>query len=447
MRLRLVDLAQPLSVSPSTSGSAYTQGVYSHADDENGRFLATLSGSARHKFAVSLLRKLDEGRHPLGTFSTASGDGDWKRDGRSVLVRSAAIRWEQRKCVDDRFDGDGITVPRCLSVPPPTGRWICRFGRLDVAYMHAHEMQLALITPGGIHTFVMSPQATGTGQNPVLQISAASGILGWQAALEFWILPKLHARPDCSQLEDMLEYTSPQVAELVALARRGGATGGGKPLASGVTADAFRAVPWADLAHSVRRRNIELTVRRVDCLLHPAGRVEDAPRPSAMLRNPRPPLDDAALTKAGASGASLAATRHAEASVTRRQCTWWRDGEPVLCRQAQLQWHSSGRRWRVLFSGVRVPPSLLRSKRPASRHECGPPELLLALYTPRGLYVYRHDFLYGLSRAGKLTATQGHQVTLYGPASESEWGRALDAILHKLDHESGCERLAFVSFS
>ena len=74
-------------------------------------------------------------------------------------------------------------------------------------------------------------------------------------------------------------------------------------------------------------------------------------------------------------------------------------------------------------------------------------ELLLALYTPRGLYIYQHDLAVGVTRAGQRTALQGYQVRLEGPTRERSWEAALDgAILPKLD-ASRSKRLGFVDWA
>jgi hypothetical protein len=73
-------------------------------------------------------------------------------------------------------------------------------------------------------------------------------------------------------------------------------------------------------------------------------------------------------------------------------------------------------------------------------------ELLLALYTPAGVYFYRHDGQLGVSSVGLLTAVTGHDIKVYGPRGERDWSAALhESILPKLD-TSDCEQLAIVTF-
>ena len=82
-----------------------------------------------------------------------------------------------------------------------------------------------------------------------------------------------------------------------------------------------------------------------------------------------------------------------------------------------------------------------------ARTESSLEELYLGLYTPRGLYIYRHDLALGLTRAGRRTALQGYQVKLHGSKFEPSWQMALDdTILPRLD-ASECKCLAFVDWA
>ena len=74
-------------------------------------------------------------------------------------------------------------------------------------------------------------------------------------------------------------------------------------------------------------------------------------------------------------------------------------------------------------------------------------ELLLALATPRGVYIYRHDLQVAVHRNGRLTDLTGHQIRMYGPQGETSWQVVVNNnFLPKLD-ESGSERLAFIDWS
>lgn len=70
-------------------------------------------------------------------------------------------------------------------------------------------------------------------------------------------------------------------------------------------------------------------------------------------------------------------------------------------------------------------------------------ELLIACYTPRGIYIFRHDRKLGVSLNGKDTTVRGVNIKISGTRSEFDWSVALDAILLKL-HASDCEYVAMV---
>jgi len=114
-----------------------------------------------------------------------------------------------------------------------------------------------------------------------------------------------------------------------------------------------------------------------------------------------------------------------------RTCDWHRDVIHMECKSSQLQWDKNRRRWLFRFQHVKI-------SSPSSFDE-----LLLAFYTPRGVYIYRHDLRFGLSSAGICTNVTGHHVLVYGPCHEADWVVALDTILNKIG-KSDCVRVAFI---
>ena len=174
-----------------------------------------------------------------------------------------------------------------------------------------------------------------------------------------------------------------------------------------VTEEAYEGVPLAELATVPRANVLTSVVREIDTSLHPDARIEDAV--------PGTRIDD---SKRGQHQAPY---------------DWQRDGVRVACKSAQLTWHVSKRLWEVRFSEIK----------PAGA-EGEFDELLLALYTPRGVHVYRHDLRLGMSTSGKATEATGRTIQVHGRCDVESWQSALDgAILPKLD-ERGCERVAEV---
>lgn len=109
---------------------------------------------------------------------------------------------------------------------------------------------------------------------------------------------------------------------------------------------------------------------------------------------------------------------------------WMQDGRRFECKCATMRWNPCTKRW--VFQFVAIKPS---------EHD----ELLLALRTPGGLHIYRHDGKCGMSRSGASTEVYGHEVSLYGPGRVECWKQSLADILRRLD-ASGCECLAYVDW-
>ena len=75
-------------------------------------------------------------------------------------------------------------------------------------------------------------------------------------------------------------------------------------------------------------------------------------------------------------------------------------------------------------------------------------ELLLAIYCPRGVHIYRHDGQLGVSRTGRWNTVNGLQIKLHGPCGEHDWRASLDErILPKLLDAPGCDELGFVDWA
>jgi|TARA_B100000524_G_scaffold51965_1_gene24429 hypothetical protein len=94
-------------------------------------------------------------------------------------------------------------------------------------------------------------------------------------------------------------------------------------------------------------------------------------------------------------------------------------------------------RWVAEWNNARVP----------NRMASNASELRLALYTPRGIYLYRHDLKLGVAQQAKAKGgiIRPTQISVYGPKGVEAWAEALDSILRVFD-KSSCELLAWVAF-
>ena len=107
---------------------------------------------------------------------------------------------------------------------------------------------------------------------------------------------------------------------------------------------------------------------------------------------------------------------------------WQRDGSRVECKSSRLSWQKTRQRWQFQFDRVKFGQF---------------DDLLLALYTPSGVHIYRHNHSFGVASAGLSTSTSGHQILVGAPKGEMEWQEALQCIFQKLLN-SGCKYIASV---
>ena len=97
---------------------------------------------------------------------------------------------------------------------------------------------------------------------------------------------------------------------------------------------------------------------------------------------------------------------------------WVRDGKRVEAKSAQLSFNKSHQNWFCSFSAI--------------KDDCFD-ELLLAIYSPRGLDVFKHDGVFALSTRGIATETSGKCIYVGAPSGELDPLRALQFIEAKLE--------------
>ena len=105
---------------------------------------------------------------------------------------------------------------------------------------------------------------------------------------------------------------------------------------------------------------------------------------------------------------------------------WIRDGQRVEAKSAQLSFNKAKQNWLCAFHWI--------------KHDCFD-ELLLAIYSPRGLDVFKHDGFFGLSTSGIATETCGKSIFVHAPSGELDPLRALKFIEAKLE-ANNCPRIA-----
>ena len=89
----------------------------------------------------------------------------------------------------------------------------------------------------------------------------------------------------------------------------------------------------------------------------------------------------------------------------------------VEVKSAQLTWDKFDKRWHATFANVKQAEYDL---------------LYLALYTPSGIYVFKHNDEFGKSTHGKQQESCGGKITVYGPTNEESIEEATIAVLRKM---------------
>lgn len=167
-----------------------------------------------------------------------------------------------------------------------------------------------------------------------------------------------------------------------------------------LTASVFEGAPLSGLSPSMRGKLLARVAQNIDAELHPRSYVSEA-TPGLCVNGARRGCNNA-------------------------EYDWHRDALRIECKSSQMHWDSCHNYWKFRFQGIKFPYDGMRC-------EAAFDELHLVFYTPRRLYLYRHDLVLGVSSTGKETSSQGHQIQIVGPKRERDWCLALEQILVKLD--------------
>ncbi|CAK0850364.1 unnamed protein product [Prorocentrum cordatum] len=355
-----------------------------------GAPLSTLNPSLRGNVLAELAREVDCELHaestlqdPLLNGRVGSAEYDWLRDGLRIECKSSMMAWRSSaKCWHFCFQGVKIAHNQA---------------RMTSAF---DELILVLYTPRYLYfykhdgTFAFSSVGLRTAvQGHQIQISGPRCEKDWTTSLRS-ILRKLDDETNTCSLQSVMPLTDPRISR--ALSQR-----------CHMTNQIFLGAPLSDIAPAVRGKRIEALACRVDGIVNRGAHIQN-PGLGHCANGSRRGLHQSAFD-------------------------WCRDDIRVECKSGQLCWDRSGRRWKVSFQCVKL-RGLIQFD-----------ELLLAIYTPKGIYIYRHDNESFVASNGASTHLKGHRVNLYGPCQEADWVKALDAILCKLDR-SGCQSVAFVEW-
>ena len=164
----------------------------------------------------------------------------------------------------------------------------------------------------------------------------------------------------------------------------------------------FSGKPFSSMSPSLRGNRIEQLVLQIDQMLHPAGHF-------SVL------CDE--LTRSGKKRGQN------KASVD-----WIRDGKRIEVKHGKLSFCTSRQNWLCTFYRI--------------KEDCFD-ELLLAVYSPKGLDVFKHDGAFGVTTNGRSTKIRGKRVTILAPCGELDPLIALQCIIGKLV-ANNCQHIASI---
>ena len=297
-----------------------------------------------------------------------------------------------------------------LSLSPPQARLEAPFD----------ELYLAFYTPRGIHIWrhdlrlgVYTQGKRTASQGHQICISGRAvrteHVEPWERALDGTILPRLEASA-CERIA-FVPFDDPLFNQSLIEHPETG------------TAAAFGGVPMSDLSAAARGALITQLAHEIDQKLYPdhhservgIGRISKPKKPP---RAPPTPKEEVAFWPGmdGAPAVMLAASPPlpppAPAPMAAAvEYDWRRGARRVAAKSAQLSWSATLNRWRLSWCNIKLASS--GGAHPGGAHaaESAPyDELMLLMYTPRGIYMFRHDRKTGIGAQGRITESQGYQV-------------------------------------
>ena len=356
----------------------------------DGHPLAQLNPARRGPLLQEWARRILQRKYPTSTFADA--DPGARVDGRRRSRTQAEF--------DFTMDCKKVEVKSSwLQWDARHKRWKCLFSAVKFPHLvspHSagfDELYLVLFSPKWLH-LVKHDMLTGismTGLNtPVkghdISIGGSRGAT-WQDSVDV-ILEKLCTGGDCS---------------LVARARISDSL-----ISSLCDAHAdyaskfFCGKPFSSMNPQLRGCRMEKLVFQIDQTLHPAGHFSV-------------PCDE--LTCSGRKRG------HNTTSVD-----WIRDGRRIEAKHGKLSFCPLNQNWCCTFYGI--------------KQGCFD-ELLIAVYSPKGLDVLKHNGAFGLTSTGKRTEIKGKNVKIQAPRGELDPWIALQCIIAKLEGNN-CPHIATV---
>ncbi|CAK0826444.1 unnamed protein product [Prorocentrum cordatum] len=358
--------------------------------------LKGLQPAERGMVLAKLARRIDVDIHPTSKFEDPAAskctDGsqrgahrseyDWRRDGLRIECKSSQMQWLPSLRSWQFVFG-------AVKFAHQAGREVAAFDELVLVLLDPHNLHF-YVHDGALGVSTVGLERTRAAGHQIV-IRGPRGEEDWKKA-SVKILRKLDCGSNSCRRVAMMECTDPRVSKVL------------ESSVSSLRKDIYADSPLSVVSSAARGLRIESLVRRVDAILHGGSVITDP---------------DACSDR-----------------TNRARYDWKRNDRRIECKSSSLLWDRSGERWKLAFAGIKLAECSDGGK------ACFD-ELFISVYTPKGVYVYRHDLVLGMSRLGQNTKWRGYQVQLYAPSKLFEWQAALDVLLLKLE-DSGCQRIAWI---
>lgn len=308
---------------------------------------------------------------------------DWLMDGRRVECKSSTLAWvPSAKTWSLSFHG--IKAARKgVRAQSAFDELILSFCSPRRLYIYRHDSVYSCSTDGD-YTFW---------RGQIIRLRGPRNEIDWQPAIQTIIAKLDSSRNGCEHIADV-PLLDARISEAVRQA-------------SGLKHAAYADVPLSNLCPATRALRILEMAREVDAMLHP----------KASFMDPEPSRCSDGRTRGRGLG--------------QQTYDWMRDGLRIECRSSGLSWDTTNQRWYARFVGIQF-----------DRLD----ELNLAIWSPAGISLFRHNLNFGVSSHRLRSEWIGLSIQIVASRSDTDCLLALGSISQKLE-DAGCPLVAHIRWT
>ena len=312
--------------------------------------------------------------------SGCQSEVDWIQDGRKVECKSTRIAWSQR---ERRWRAKWMGVKLCID-----DGMTCAFDDLLLVlhcpsklYIVWHDFG-AGVARNGFQTGYRGHQILSGASSGTLDVHDASR----------QVIQKLTQAPNACRHAATLRCDADTIGETILCHEL-------DSVAYRLSWGYYEGVPLSHLSSCSRALRLQEVAYQMDQMLHPRSIFSYGVDSDTII-------GEVCLQRRG---------------VSRGSADWLRDGSKVEFKSSKLRWHVRGQRWVVEFCGIKDAPDTAFD------------ELLLGLYTPFALYLFRYAGKTTRSTANPAVALLGRKLTFTSSANPGCMSLAVESLLRRLE--------------